>query len=51
MIDSRPGRRLSSQRLHVEAGSDVEVSRGKGEPWEGIFMIVQGGILDEETGL
>ena len=39
------------RRLLVEAGYEVEVSRGKGEPWEGIFVIAKGGILDQETAL
>jgi N-acetylglucosamine kinase-like BadF-type ATPase len=33
------------RRLLDEAGHNVEVSRGRGEPWEGIFMVAQGGIL------
>jgi N-acetylglucosamine kinase-like BadF-type ATPase len=37
------------RRLLVEAGLDVEVSRGKGEPWEGIFMIAKGKILEQDT--
>ena len=36
-----------SRRLLAGAGHDVEVSRGKGEPWEGIFMIAKGGILEK----
>jgi N-acetylglucosamine kinase-like BadF-type ATPase len=35
------------RRLLVEAGYDLQVSRAKGEPWEGIFMIAQGGILEK----
>ena len=35
------------RRLLAEAGHDVQVSRGKGEPWEGIFAIAQGGILEK----
>jgi len=35
------------RRLLVEAGYEVEVSRGKGEPWEGIFVIAKGGILEK----
>jgi hypothetical protein len=35
------------RRLLDEAGHDVEVSRGRGEPWEGIFVIAQGGILEK----
>src|SRR5215211_3245772 len=31
------------RRLLVEAGYDVKVTRGKGEPWEGIFVIAKGG--------
>jgi len=34
------------RRLLDEAGHNVEISRGKGEPWEGIFMIARGGILE-----
>ena len=34
------------RRLLGEAGHAVEASRGKGEPWEGMFRIWQGGILD-----
>jgi hypothetical protein len=33
------------RRLLVQAGCAVEVSRGKGEPREGIFVIAKGGIL------
>jgi hypothetical protein len=33
------------RRLLDEAGHNVEVSRGKGEPWEGIFLVAKGGIL------
>jgi len=39
------------RRLLTEAGYDVKVSRGKGEPWQGIFVIAKGGILDQETSL
>src|SRR5829696_5177303 len=35
------------RRLLDEAGHNVEVSRGKGEPWEGIFVIAQGRILEK----
>jgi N-acetylglucosamine kinase-like BadF-type ATPase len=35
------------RRLLAEAGHNVEVARGKGEPWEGIFVIAQGGILEK----
>jgi len=35
------------RRVLVEAGYEVEVSRGKGEPWEGIFVIAKGGILEK----
>lgn len=35
------------RRLLVEAGYDVKVMHGKGEPWEGIFLIAKGGILEK----
>jgi N-acetylglucosamine kinase-like BadF-type ATPase len=35
------------RRLLAEAGHDVEISRGRGEPWEGIFMVAKGGILEK----
>ena len=37
------------RRLLLEAGYDAEVSRGKGEPWEGIFMVAKGGIPYQGT--
>ena len=39
------------RRLLARAGHDVKVSRGKGEPWEGIFMIAKGEILDQESAV
>jgi N-acetylglucosamine kinase-like BadF-type ATPase len=33
------------RRFLSQAGHDVKVSRGKGEPWEGIFAIAKEGIL------
>ena len=31
--------------LLAQAGHDVNVSRGKGEPWEGLFMIAQAALV------
>jgi N-acetylglucosamine kinase-like BadF-type ATPase len=39
------------RRLLAEAGHEVKVSRAKGEPWEGIFKIAKGEILDQETAV
>jgi N-acetylglucosamine kinase-like BadF-type ATPase len=35
------------RRLLAEAGYYSQISRAKGEPWEGIFMVAKGGILEK----